>query len=75
MLVTLGANDTREGIRKVYVVLVGVALKSNCLIHNSSWGWSHLDSFYYLSWQVMQPPIQFGLKEARQVRTTLLHLF
>lgn len=31
---TLGANDTREGIRKVYVVLVGVALKTNCLIHN-----------------------------------------
>lgn len=60
MLVTLRANDTMGQDQGGVCSPVGVALKSNCLIHNFSSGWSRPDSFYNLSRQVMQPPIQFG---------------
>jgi hypothetical protein len=60
MLVTLRANDTMGRDQGGVWSSVGVALKSNCLIHDFSWGWSLPDSFCNLSRQVMQPPVQCG---------------
>lgn len=60
MPVTLRANDTKGGDQEAQCRAVGVALKPNCLIHHFSWGCSRPDSFPYLSWQVMQPPIGLG---------------
>lgn len=59
-LVTLRANETMGRELGGVCSSVGVALKSNCLIHNFSWGWSCPDSFYNLSWQAMQRPVQLG---------------
>lgn len=58
MLVTLRANDTMGRDQGGVCSSAGVAL--NCLIHNFSRGWSRPDSFYNLSQQVMQLPVQFG---------------
>lgn len=60
MPVTLRANDTKGGDQEGVCSTCRCGAGSNCLIHNFSRGWSHPDSFCYLSWQALQPPIQLG---------------
>lgn len=74
MLVALGANDTMGRDQEGVCSSIGGALKSNCLIHNFSWGWSVLTHSTTRPGRLCNR-LQFGWRKHWQRNTALLLLF